>query len=331
MIPVSDDSKGGIHDEYAPLIFDRISGRLMEGSLFDRAIVAALRAGSAATQPIGHRGYGIGCRLVGSIIQPRELLVRLNVDTLFAIPFCDAYWSRILNSKYTYEQEIETFLHAASNDNYTFLDCGANFGYWSALASSRFFGTQQALAIEASNSNMRLLKRNAELNGSRFRCLHAAVGGRTGEFVRVIGTKHEKLETVSLARAEPGCVETISLDGLAKSGLIDASAPLVVKLDVEGVEIEALQGARGLLANDCLFICEEHGSDQTHAVSRYLVERASLRCYIFDEGRGRFMPLEQLEGLSRIKKHAWVGYNVFATSSKRWSERLLSARWASNN
>ena len=328
-MPRPDNSKTFVQHEHSPLIFDRISGRLTEGSLFDRAVVAALRAGSAATKPIGHRGYGIACRLVGSVITPRELLVRLNEDSLLAIPFCDAYWSRLLNCKYSYEQEIEALLHAASNDNYTFLDCGANFGYWSTLASSRFFGAQQAVAIEASSSNVQLLKRNAELNGNRFRCLHAAVGRRSGEFARVIWTKHEKLETVAIARAEPGCVETISLDGLAEAGLIDASAPLVVKLDVEGVEIEALQGGRGLLADDCVVICEEHGSDRTHAVSRYLTEQPSLRCCVFDEGRGRFMPLEQLEGLSRIKRHPWVGYTVFATSSKHWRERLLSARWVS--
>lgn len=329
MPPSADTSATLAREQPEPLLFDRASGQLTGASPLLRAAVATLRAGSAATKPVGHRGYGIGCRVVGSIMAPRELLVRLNEDALFAMPFCDAYWSRLLNCNYDYEQEIEAFLRAARHDRYTFVDCGANFGYWSILASSRAFGAQQAVAIEASRPNVEQLKRNAELNGNRFRYLHAALAGRSGDFVRIHGARHEKIATVPLARAEPGCVQTVSLDGLAEAGLIDASVPLVIKLDVEGVEIEALRGARGLLAGDCVVICEEHGSDKTHAVSRYLAEQTSLKRFIFDEGNGVFMQLDQLEGLARMKKHSWVGYNVFATSSEHWSERLLSASWTS--
>lgn len=320
------DQSGGGQD---PLSFDRVSGRLVGASGLDRAAVVALQAGSVVTKPFGHCGYGIGCRVIGAIAAPREIVVRLNEDALFAMPFCDGYWSRLLNRGYDYEEEIEALLRAARQDHYAFVDCGANFGYWSVLASSRPFGVQQAVAIEASASNAQHLKRNADLNGDRFRCLYAAVGGRSGAFVRVTGTRHEKLGTIPLARAEPGSVETVSLDGLAEDGLIDASLPLVIKLDVEGVEIEALDGAEGLLAGDCVVICEEHGSDRTHAVSRHLVEKTSLHLFVFDPAAGRFIQLEEVSGLARIKKHAWVGYNVFATSSSRWRERLLSATWRS--
>ena len=329
MPPLADSSATLAREQPEPLLFDRVSGRLTGASTLVRAAVAALRAGSAATKHVGHRGYGIGCRAVGSVMTSRELLVRLNEDALFAMPFCDAYWSRLLNCNYDYEQEIEAFLRAARHDHYTFVDCGANFGYWSVLVTSHSFGAQKAIAIEASGPNVEQLKRNAELNGNRFRYLHAALAGRGGDFVRIRGAKHEKFATVPLARAEPGCVETVSLDGLAEAGLLDASAPVVIKLDVEGVEIETLRGGSGLLAGDCVVICEEHGSDKTHAVSRYLAEQTSLERYIFDEENGVFMELDQLEGLARMKKHAWVGYNVFATSSKHWSERLLSARWIS--
>lgn len=329
MPPSSDSSTTVAGQQFQALQFDRASGQLTGASLPVRAAVAALRAGSIATKSVGHRGYGIGCRVVGSIMTSRELLVRLNEDALFAMPLCDAYWSRLLNCSYHYEQEIEAFLSAARHDHYTFVDCGANFGYWSILASSRAFGAQRAIAIEASGPNVEQLKRNAELNGNRFHCQHAALAGRSGDYVRIKGAKHEKFATVPLARAEPGCVETVSLDGLVEAGLIDASVPVVVKLDVEGVEIEALRGGGGLLAGDCVVICEEHGSDKTHAVSRYLAEQTSLKRFIFDEDNGVFMQLDQLERLARMKKHAWVGYNVFATSSEHWSERLLSARWIS--
>ena len=205
-----------------------------------------------------------------------------------------------------------------------FVDCGANFGYWSVLASSKPFGAQQAIAIEAGGLNVKHLNRNAELNGNRFRCLHAAIAGGSG-FARVTGTSHEKLETVPVERSESGAVKTVSLDGLAEMRFIDASRPLVVKLDVEGVEIEALRGGRGVLAGECLVICEEHGSDRKHSVSRYLMEENSLSLIVFDPAVRRFVRLDDLRLLDRMKRHRWVGYNVFATSGRAWKECLLSA------
>ena len=67
------------------LSFDRASARLTGATLFDRAAVVALQAGSAATKPFGHRGYGLGCRFVGAIAAQHEILERLNEDAIFAI------------------------------------------------------------------------------------------------------------------------------------------------------------------------------------------------------------------------------------------------------
>ncbi|MEH0072816.1 hypothetical protein V6L77_25490 [Pannonibacter sp. Pt2-lr] len=62
-------------------------------------------------------------------------------------------------------------------------------------------------------------------------------------------------------------------------GHIPQDGPLVLKLDVEGVEIEALRGGVALLMRDVLVIYEEHGSDRSHAVSRYLREECGMRLF----------------------------------------------------
>lgn len=231
-----------------PLTFDRASGRLDGATVLDRAALLALQAGRPRRRLFGHRGYGLGCRIVASLAQKRDIIVRLNDDAAFAIPFCDGYWSRLLNRRYRYEAKIEAFLRSAARDRFFFVDCGANFGYRSVLASSRPFGSQSALAIEASSANARRLTGTSDLNGNRFRCLNTAVCGENGGFARVVGGRHEKFGTIALAQSEPNCVGTVSLDGLAEAGLIDSTVPVVVKLDVEGLEIEALNGGRGLLA-----------------------------------------------------------------------------------
>lgn len=317
---------GGIAAE-RPLVFDRVSGTLTGADLIDRLAVLALQAGSVVTRPYGHRGYRLGCKAVAAAVAARDIIVRLNEDADFTIPFCDGYWSRMLNPKYDYEEEIEAFLRSAADLRYSFVDCGANFGYWSVLASSHCFGGQATLAVEASAENAKWLARNARLNGNRFQLLNAAVGEKSGGFARITGARHEVFGTVALETNEPEAVQIVSLDGLVADGLIDATLPVVIKLDVEGVEIEALAGAEGLLRRDCVVICEEHGFDRSHSVTRHLIEELSLRVFVFDPELCRFIRLESVERLDRIKKHAWVGYNVFATSSASWEERILAATW----
>jgi FkbM family methyltransferase len=309
------------------LTFDRGSGMLTGAGVIDRIAVLALQAGSVLTRPFGHRGYRLGCKLVATAVAERDIIVRLNEDAAFAFPFCDGYWSRMLNPRYDYEEEIEAFLRNAADLRYSFIDCGANFGYWSVLASSRPYGRQQTLAIEASAENAERLRTNALLNGDRFHWLNVAIGGKGGGFARITGARHEAMKTLALTHSEPDAVPIVSLDSLAGEGLIDATIPVVIKLDVEGMEIEALTGAEGLMQQDCVVICEEHGSDRMHGITRHLINELSLSIFVFDPVRCRFIRLDSIERLDRLKKHAWVGYNVFATTSPLWEQRLLSATW----
>ncbi|MBN4669027.1 FkbM family methyltransferase, partial [Pandoraea nosoerga] len=122
--------------------------------------------------------------------------------------------------------------------------------------------------------------------------LNAAVGGQAAGFVRITGARHEALETLRLTENEPDAVNVVSLDSLVAGGLVDASLPVVVKLDVEGVEIEALTGAERLMHRDCVVICEEHGSDTTHGITRHLPEEMSLRVFVFDPRACRFNRLD---------------------------------------
>ena len=140
----------------------------------------------------------------------------------------------MLNRRYHYEEEIEAFLRSAKDVRYFFVDCEANFGYWSALASSRPFGGQLTLSIEASPDNAGRLATNALLNGDRFRWLNAAVGEKSGGFARITGARHETFGTLVLAEHESEAVPVVSLDGLDNDGLIDPTLPVVIKLDRRG-------------------------------------------------------------------------------------------------
>ncbi len=307
------------------LAYDRASGALDGATAADRIVVAALQAGSFLTRPFAHRGYGLGCRAVATVASKRDIVVQLNPDARFAMPLADPYWSRLLNRGYDYEEEIETLLRAAKGLGYTLVDGGANFGYWSVLATSKPFGSQTAVAIEASPANAIRLRANARLNGDRFTCLNAAIGAASAGYATIVGRKHESLAAVPTEHAGPAQVRMVSIDRLVEDGLVSNDRPCVLKLDVEGLEIEALNGARGLLGGDTVAICEDHGADRSHAVTRHIIENTPLQPFMFDPERRRFRAIRSPSELDRLKRFSWVGYNVFATSSDLWKATIVSA------
>ena len=71
-------------------------------------------------------------------------------------------------ARFRYEDELELLFLDSVGVDYTLLDCGANYGYWSVLVSSAPLGSHKAIAIEPSSQNFAKLKNNAEINGNRF-------------------------------------------------------------------------------------------------------------------------------------------------------------------
>src|SRR6266496_3449231 len=94
--------------------------------------------------------------------------VSLNDDAVFIFPQ-DGYWSISVCGHY--ELEISWILRRAVERPYAFLDGGANYGYWSILASSTPYGCHPSIAVEASSSNFEYLVKNAQANNCRFHTL----------------------------------------------------------------------------------------------------------------------------------------------------------------
>ena len=136
-----------------PISYDRATGRLEGATAMERCAALAFAAGAKASAPMHYRGFSIGCRVITSMIDQREIVVLLNDDARFAFPFGDGYWSLLLDRSFVYEGEIERFLRSIADVDYGFVDGGANFGFWSVLVSSRPFGSHPVIAIEASSAN----------------------------------------------------------------------------------------------------------------------------------------------------------------------------------
>lgn len=304
----------------APIQFDRASGALEGANLWERTAALALSTGSKISSHFSHRGY-IGCaNLLRKTLPERNIAIRLNPDATFEFPYGDGYWSKLLNLSYNYEDELELLFRDSADVDYTLLDCGANYGYWSVLVSSRPFGSHKAIAIEPSGQNFPKLANNARVNGNRFELMKCAIGAARGT-ARLSGTKHEAF---SIAGDQAGGEEVpvIALDNLLDDGKVSASGKFLIKLDVEGVEIEAMKGGARLLQGDSVILCEEHGNDPQHTVSRYILDQTPLKLIVFDPRSNRLETVSDLSILDRIKVSTHVGYNVFGTASAFWLDRI---------
>jgi len=304
-----------------PIQFDRTTGVLEGANAWERLAALALSSGSKVASTFSHRGYNGCANLLRKTLAARDIAIKLNPDATFEFPYGDGYWSKLLNRSFSYEDELELLFRDSADVDYTLLDCGANYGYWSVLVSSTPYGSHKAIAIEPSSENFAKLKNNAEINGNRFEAMKCAIGASRGT-ARLSGTKHEAFSIAGAASGGGEDVPVIALDNLLDDGKISPDGKYLIKLDVEGVEIEAIKGGVRILQGDSVLLCEEHGNDPGHTVSRYILEQTPLKLIVYDPRSSRLETVTELSILDRIKVSTHVGYNVFGTASAFWQNRI---------
>jgi FkbM family methyltransferase len=282
-----------------------------------RVIAFMIGLAGQFTSIVGHRGFWRICRFLGRFISGQEVscTIRLSHDSQLRIDLEDPYWSRLVASRYTYEPEVQCVLEQVRDVDFCFVDGGANFGYWSILASSTHLGSHEVLAVEASTRTFRRLSENCALNNNRFRCLNYAITKDGGKSVQFAVTEDHAAGHIPGDRAAPEGtryehVPTISLDELVSIYCPD-TRHFVVKLDLEGYEANALAGSTGLLSKEALVLYEEHGSDPNCRATEFILAELDFSVFFLDRYRG-LVRIENASAVNRIKTRRTVGYNFLA-------------------
>ena len=158
---------------------------------------------------------------------------------------------------------------------------------------------------------------NAEINGNRFEIMNRAIFSESGEMVNMSDAKHEARSIIDEnGKVLSGNVETLALDDLLDWVDTQKCKKVMLKLDVEGVEIEAMKGATNLLKKDLIVFFEDHASDQTHEVSQYFMETLGMRVF-YPDGKS-CIEMKSLDDIRRVKTNPRLGYDFLATVSKDW-------------
>jgi FkbM family methyltransferase len=150
----------------------------------------------------------------------------------------------------TNELPVQDALHELLHPGGVFFDVGSNVGFF-ALLGAREVGPQGSVhAFEPVPRIAEAIRRNAALNGFENVHVHeVAVSDREGT-AELLLAQHPGGATLSPADAPEDIVgrttvPVVALDQLVASGTVPV--PDVVKIDVEGVEMEVLDGMAELL------------------------------------------------------------------------------------
>ena len=156
-----------------------------------------------------------------------------------------------------YESELNQFLKRVIKPGDIFFDCGANIGYFSLLAA-RYGAT--VFAFEPVNTTFQKLIANLALNNSqRIFPIKMAVGNISGEKeIYLSGEENIGMSSFMHPENYAGLSESVQVtrldDWIAGSDIHNID---IIKLDIEGSELSALQGMKVTLEKNKPLVISE--------------------------------------------------------------------------
>jgi FkbM family methyltransferase len=204
-----------------------------------------------------------------------------------------------------YELDTQRLLRQLLRPGITFLDGGANLGYFTCQAARWVGDAGHVHAVEADPINRGRLQKNLDRNGSANVTVHAVgIAEKAGvaTFGRPVAGRHRNHG--ESGRFPPTDVPSEQFDvTLARLDELLPEPPDVVKLDIEGSEDLAIEGATGWLRSDCppTWILE-HNPGVSHRINRrpgdlyrhLLAHHPAYRCTFL---AGRRVPLTTPEAV----------------------------------
>jgi FkbM family methyltransferase len=270
--------------------------------------------------------------VLGRYFSPSNSAILAQGQRKYKIYLNDGYWAELLGRGFRYEEPLEELLSLVLSDHTVFVDCGANNGYWSVFAAQRIHCAGQILAVEATSGPFNRLCENMRLNEARFTVIQRGIYSQSGLDLEFLTHPRRHAGNSCLNRCVgPGQIEygkelvkSITIDEVLSAVLEgkDDARDLVIKLDVEGAERQAFQGATEAIKRGALFIYEDHPVDPRCRVSEFVLNTLGLHVY-YVEQHGKVTEIQSCHELSKIKSNKALGYNYNLLAVARADSPLL--------
>ena len=189
----------------------------------------------------------------------------------------DHIFKSINNSRVFYENDLlfHLFTKVYFKENSIAIDIGANIGNHSIFFGKYLCGT--VLAFEPSAINYDILDRNLKINldKNKFKAYRMALGNSTGD----VELTYPNTDNLGMARVSYDInnnnnkvekVKISTLDKILSKDNIYNNINMI-KIDVEGLEIDVLKGAENVISRNLPhIIVEAHNKDKLLRIKKYL-------------------------------------------------------------
>jgi FkbM family methyltransferase len=197
-------------------------------------------------------------RMAATYLGNAKILLESAFGHLMVVPGTDRSITPHLIRDGYFDRTLTDFISKAVKPGSTFIDVGANVGTYSLIAAERVGATGKLVAVEANPRMAQILLDNLEMNGfsSRAEVFAIAAANQNGhgslyEFSRHEGS-HTMVQEVANRAVEEfseqvteTTVPARKLDDLFSQ--IELREADLLKIDVEGFELDAILGARSFL------------------------------------------------------------------------------------
>lgn len=191
-----------------------------------------------------------------------DVLVELPGFALW-VDEADRVVGRTLREQGVWEPFVTRALEKLLMPGDTFVDVGANVGYFTLLAAKRVGLAGKVVALEPTPRALGLLEKSVAHNrAGQVRVVACAAGASEGT-MRLAQPDRANLGSVTQARAGEGFeVAVRPLDAV-----LEGLRPTVIKIDVEGAEGLVLDGAEWVLRRDRPVLLVEYSPEPLRRVS----------------------------------------------------------------
>lgn len=211
----------------------------------------------------------------------------------------------------TYEFGCLYLIKMLLEKNYTFADIGANIGLMTIFASKTLENSGKVLSFEANPSTVKILEKNVEIN----KCTNVnikpyALGSSTNK-LKIYPNWNINRGGASLINYDKDSSAGVEVDVLKLDDVIEKNSTIdLIKIDVEGWEIEVLRGAEKILSekNAPALIIEyvkfqESSSYKAADVYNYLKNINNYKVYKMKDGKSRVSPLVRIMTEDDLPEH----------------------------
>lgn len=232
--------------------------------------------------------YRRGIQLFGP--EKRTLTITDDIEATFKIESLEEI--RHFYPVYSEVTNLELLVNDIKSDD-VFYDVGAHIGIYTCIVG-QILDSSQIHAFEPIPKNIERLKENAELNGITPSTHQVALSNQSG--TKEFGIYSDEVGTIGHANASLQN-DQITVEFVEGGTLVNREGlthPTVLKIDVEGAELDVLRGLEGALDNCRLIYCEvspdalpEYGANESELLDWFYKHGFEITP-LGHEGRGHY-------------------------------------------